>query len=85
MAASNLSWTADDSKLTEVIELFLDSEPEVKIPATAKRHALDNTKKNCYTAVLDGKIELLLSSSSSVIHLQQFFFVLSRVASSATV
>ena len=43
MAASNLSWTADDSKLTEIIELFL-------------------------------------SSSPSVIHLQQFFFVLSRVA-----
>lgn len=84
MAAPNLSWTADDSKLTEIIELFLDSEPEVKIPATAKRHALDSTKKNCYTAVHDGKIELFLSSSPSVIHLQQFFFVLSRVASAAT-
>ena len=33
----------------------LDSEPEVIIPATAKRCALDGTKKNCYTAVIDGK------------------------------
>ena len=24
-------------------------------PATAKRRALDGTKKNCYTAVIDGK------------------------------
>ena len=35
--------------------MFLDSEPEVIIPATAKRRALDGTKKNCYTAVIDGK------------------------------
>ncbi|MBS5096827.1 MAG: hypothetical protein KHZ17_09405, partial [Roseburia sp.] len=58
----------------------LDSEPEVIIPATAKRPALDGTKKNCYTAVNDGKFKLFLSSSPSVIHLQQFFFVPSRVA-----
>ena len=37
-------------------------------------------RKNCYTAVNDGKFKLFLSSSPSVIHLQQFFFVLSRVA-----
>lgn len=49
-------------------------------PTTAKRHALDGTKKNCYTAVNDGKFKLFLSSSPSLIHLQQFFFVLSRVA-----
>ena len=55
MAASDLSRTTDDSKLTTIIQLFLDSEPEVKIPATAKRHALDGTKKNCYTAVIDGE------------------------------
>ena len=30
MAASDLSWTADDPKLTEIIQLFLDYEPEVK-------------------------------------------------------
>lgn len=48
--------------------------------ATASRLALDGTKKNCYTAVYDGKTELFLSSSPSVINLQQFFFVLSRVA-----
>ena len=31
------------------------TEPEVIIPASAKRCALDGTKKNCYTAVIDGK------------------------------
>jgi len=40
--------------------LFLDSEPKVIILATAKRLALDGTKKNCYTAVLDGENLLVL-------------------------
>ena len=80
MAASDFSWSTDDSESSKHAKLFLDSEPKVKIPATAKRHALDGTKKNCYTAVTDGKFKLFLSSSPSVIFLQQFFFVLSRVA-----
>ena len=57
MAASHLPWSTDDSEpaTRRSRSLFLDSEPEVIIPATAKRRALDGTKKNCYTAVIDGK------------------------------
>ena len=42
--------------------------------------ALDNIQKNCYTAGNDGKTKRFLSSSPSVKHGQQFFWMLSRVA-----
>ena len=62
MAAANLPWSTNNLKLTTGRSpiLFLDSEPEVITPATAKRLALDGTKKNCYTAVFDGDNLLVL-------------------------
>ena len=72
MAASDFPRTANNTEYAKPLTV-LRFRTGGKYPATAKRHALDGTKKNCYTAVLDGKIELFLSSSPSVIHLQQFF------------
>ena len=61
--------------------MFLNSEPEVSNLATAfSGFALDNTKKNCYTAVIDKRKLTVPMSSPSVINLHQFFLVLSRVA-----
>ena len=62
MATTYLSRTANNLELAtrRSLILFLDSEPEVIILATAKRLALDGTKKNCYTAVSDGENLLVL-------------------------
>ena len=48
--------------------MFLDLEPEAVTSHRISGFALDNNKKNCYTAVSDGKNYLFLSSSPSVIY-----------------
>ena len=62
MAASYLPRSTDNLELATRRSriLFLDSEPAEITPATAVRLALDSTKKNCYTAVLDGDYLLVL-------------------------
>ena len=62
MATSHLPRSTNNLELAKRRSriLFLDSEPEVITPATAKRLALDGTKKNCYTAVFDGENLLVL-------------------------
>ena len=71
MAAPYLPWPAGNPETAErIFYLFLDSEPEVKYPATrtcGSGSALDGTPKQCYNAVnTTVKTSLFFSSSPSV-------------------
>ena len=54
--------------------MFLDSEPEGIVSATAQRHALEREKRTATLLSATGKIYMFLSSSPSVTKGKPFFF-----------